>query len=170
MRGSLPDYARVVSVLQQLLKNKLGGTRGTKCIASGMPLVLTEEQELCFKNVKQLLLNSVKLYYPLANAVVCVFTDASDYGWSVVITQVVLWNDELRVEEQDHQALIFLSGCFKGSEFNWTVTEKEAFPIIVALEKADYILHREGRFRLYCDHLNLISILLRKNRQQGKRV
>jgi hypothetical protein len=145
-------------MLQQLLKDKLAGTSGTRRVAGGMPLVLSEEQESCLKNVKKLLIKSVKLHYVLANAVVCVFTDASDFGWSVVVTQVVEWNYGLKVEEQDHQALIFLSGCFRGSELNWTVTEKVAFPIIMALEKADYILHREGGFRLYCDHLNLISI------------
>jgi hypothetical protein len=103
-------------------------------------------------------LRSAKLYYAVATAVVCLFTDASDYGWSVVITQVVEWDYSLPVEKQEHQALIFLSGSFKGAEFNWTVTEKEAFPIIMALEKASFLLHRIGGFRLYCDHLNLIQI------------
>nr|CCA22052.1 AlNc14C142G7279 [Albugo laibachii Nc14] len=118
LRGSLPDYARVVRILQELLKVKLAGTPGTKRAARNMPSVLKQEQMDCFKMVKQLLMKSVKIHHLVDIAVVCLFTDASLYGWSVVITQVIDWDSALPVEKQAHQAIVFLSGCFSKAELN----------------------------------------------------
>ena len=159
LRGPLPDYARVVRILQELLKEKLAGTPGTKRVARNIvPRVSNQEQMDLFQMVNQLLMKSVKLHYLVETAVVCLFTDASLYGWSVVIAQVVEWDSALPVEKQAHQAIVFLSGCSSKAELNWTITEKEAFPIIMALEKADHILRRLNGFRMYCDHKNLIRI------------
>lgn len=51
---------------------------------------------------------------------------------SVVVTQVEEWESSLPVEKQ---AVIFLSGFFSKAELNWAVNEKEAFPLILALER-----------------------------------
>lgn len=51
---------------------------------------------------------------------------------SVVVTQVEEWDSSIPV---DKQAVIFLSGGFSKAELNWAVNEKEAFPLIVAVER-----------------------------------
>lgn len=51
-----------------------------------------------------------------------------------------------------------ISGTFYGSQINWSVIEKEAFPIATACDKLDYLLFRSKPFRLYCDHRNLIHV------------
>ncbi|GMF31903.1 unnamed protein product [Phytophthora fragariaefolia] len=43
---------------------------------------------------------------------------------------------------------------------NWTVIEKEAFPIVMACDKLDYLLQRPTPFRMYCDHRNLINVFV----------
>ncbi|KAE8953119.1 hypothetical protein PR001_g33011, partial [Phytophthora rubi] len=50
------------------------------------------------------------------------------------------------------------SGTFAGSQLNWTVIEKEAFPITHACDKLDYLLLRPQGFRIFCDHRNLIHV------------
>ena len=69
---------------------------------------------------------------------VCVFTDASDSGWSVIIMRAVKWDpDAFSPAAEQHEPLLFLSGTFKDAQRNWSAGEKEAFPIIAALDKAD---------------------------------
>ncbi|OWZ11615.1 hypothetical protein PHMEG_00015334 [Phytophthora megakarya] len=60
--------------------------------------------------------------------------------------------------EQQHRLIHCTSGTFTGSQCNWRVKEKEAFPIVVACDKLDYLLLRPKPFRIYCDHRNLIHI------------
>jgi hypothetical protein len=45
------------------------------------------------------------------------------------------------------------------SQLRWATVEKEAFPIIHALDKLDYFLKREDGFELFTDHRNLTYIL-----------
>ncbi|OWZ17017.1 hypothetical protein PHMEG_0009102 [Phytophthora megakarya] len=47
---------------------------------------------------------------------------------------------------------------FKHAEINWTVVEKEAFPIVKTCHDLDYFLLRPNGFRLYSDHANMAYI------------
>ena len=69
------------------------------------------------------------------------FTDASDIGWAVIITQVLEWDDSLRITEQQHELLHCISGTFSGAEINWSIIENEAFPIIEACTKLTYLYY-----------------------------
>ncbi|KAE8962456.1 hypothetical protein PR001_g29701 [Phytophthora rubi] len=51
-----------------------------------------------------------------------------------------------------------MGGSFTGSALNWSVIEKESFPIVHACEKLEYLLLRPQGFRLYCDHRNIIYL------------
>ncbi|POM74029.1 Hypothetical protein PHPALM_9063 [Phytophthora palmivora] len=62
------------------------------------------------------------------DAELCVFTDASLFGFSIVVTQEVTWQ------------------------------QGEAFPIVKACNDLEYLLLRPRGFRLFCDHANLIYI------------
>ena len=123
MRESLPDYARVVAPLQECLQRNLAGTRRTKRVANRISLELTAEELACFESVKQLLRTDVVMAHDDDASTVCLFTDASDYGRSVVITitKVPDWDaDVISPADQLHQPMLFLSGSFKGAELNWT--------------------------------------------------
>jgi RNase H-like domain found in reverse transcriptase/Reverse transcriptase (RNA-dependent DNA polymerase) len=160
MRGSIPDYARKVAPLTECLQQNLAGTKRTKRVAAKIALELNSSELECFNRMKIMLESAVLMAHDDdENAEVCVFTDASDYGWSVIVTRVKEWEDEMfKPGDHDHQPLVFLSGLFKDAQLNWTVGEKEAFPIIAALEKVDYLLIRSKPFRLFCDHSNLVDI------------
>ncbi|KAE8995113.1 hypothetical protein PR002_g19727 [Phytophthora rubi] len=91
-----------------------------------------------------MLASAATLAFPDDTATTCLFTDASDVGWAVIVTQVK--NYDIK------------SGTFAGSQLNWTVIEKEAFPITHACDKLDYLLLRPQGFRIFCDHRNLIHV------------
>ena len=77
----------------------------------------------------------------------------------MIITRVKNWDSgAFSPATQGHEPLLFLSGTFKEAQLNWTVGEKEAYPIVAALDKADFLLVRRKPFRLFCDHRNLVAV------------
>ena len=59
--------------------------------------------------------------------------------------------------EQRYGPLGFTGYSFKGSEFNWSIADKEAFAIVHTFPKLNYLF--VGKYRLYTDHSNLTTIL-----------
>ncbi|KAH9125348.1 hypothetical protein LEN26_009583 [Aphanomyces euteiches] len=88
----------------------------------------------------------------------CLFTDASDTGWSIIVTQVLGFDADVPIQDQQHQMLVCQSGMFTGAQLNWSVIEKEAYPIARASDKLNYLLMRPDGFRMYCDQENLIQV------------
>jgi hypothetical protein len=50
------------------------------------------------------------------------------------------------------------SGEFKNSEVNWRINEKEAYPLILALQEWEYVLLNPDGFDVYGDHLNIVKL------------
>ncbi|KAE8996878.1 hypothetical protein PR002_g19193 [Phytophthora rubi] len=160
MRDSIVDYARQVAPLQKRLDAALATTKRTRRAAAGIELHLTEEERCAFDKVKEMLATSATLDFPDDSVTTCLFSDASDTGWALIVTQVANFDPKRPATEQQHRLLHCMSGSFTGSQLNWTVTEKEALPIVIACEKLDYLLLRPKPFRMYCDHRNLIHMFV----------
>jgi hypothetical protein len=71
---------------------------------------------------------SCKLAFPEEDATPWMFTDASNTGWVVIITQVVNSKDGVTVEAQKHELIICRAGQFKKIQLNWSAIEKEGHP------------------------------------------
>ncbi len=158
LRDSLIDYARVFKPLQDKLDEALQGGKRNKKTASGIKLTFSDELIECYKQAKEVLATSATLSHPTDDGTMCLFTDASDSGWAVVLTQVQEWDSDKKVADQSHQLLHCMSGKYTGAQLNWSVIEKEAFPIVHACSKLDYLLLRPKGFKMYCDHRNLIHV------------
>eukprot|EP00644_Phytophthora_capsici_P018228 jgi/Phyca11/127371/e_gw1.68.177.1 len=128
MRSGLVDYAPVARPLQERLDSSLTGSKTAKRIAAGIKLNLTEAEVKCFNDVKDLLGNSAMLTFPDPAKQLCVLSDASDYGWGLVVTQVGQLQDDVPIHEQHHELLVCMLVCmgggFKGYAHNWSVIEK----------------------------------------------
>ncbi|KAH9082771.1 hypothetical protein LEN26_021162 [Aphanomyces euteiches] len=131
-----------IDPLQRCLTRALEGKSKKKRIASGIQIALTDDERQAFEAVKAKLRAAVELAHPLDDATICLFTDVSDTGWSIIVTQVLAFN----------------IGMFTGAQLNWSVIEKEAYPIARACDKLNYLLMRPDGFRMYCDHENLIQV------------
>ncbi|CAK4498363.1 unnamed protein product, partial [Aphanomyces euteiches] len=59
---------------------------------SGIQITLTDDERQAFDAVKAKLRTTVELAHPLDDATLCLFTDASDTGWSIIVTQVLAFN------------------------------------------------------------------------------
>jgi hypothetical protein len=117
-----------------------------------------DESNQCFERIKCLLSNQVKLSHFDEDKQVCLFTDASHEFYGVMLTQ----NDDLEcskpIWDQKHSPLAFLSGKFNNSQLNWSTTEKEADPIVLAMKKLRHFLYSSKEFRLFTDHRNLVFV------------
>ena len=161
MRSSIPNYAKVVEPLHNLMEeaySKAGGKRTKRAIRN---LSITAEwganHDDAFSTIIKQLAAAVKLSHPKSDFELCLFTDASDSHWSGILTQVPKDQRNKLIDEQDHEPLCFLSGAFKGSSRNWSVPEKEGFAIVESMCRVDYlVMGRE--VSVYTDHANLVQL------------
>jgi len=158
MRESIVGYAEAMQPLQEYLDSALKDKRKTKKAAASVGVELSQVERRAFDLMKDKLATSATLHHPSRSGTMCLFTDASDKGWSVMVTQVDEWQATRGAAEQNHRLLTCLSGSFSGAQVNWSVIEKEAFPIVTACDKLSYLLLRPEGFRMFCDHRNLIHV------------
>jgi len=149
MRESLIDYARISRPLQDALDAALSqASKHTKRVASGITVDLGATEKTAYDEMKKLLSTSMTQAFPRDGSTMCLLTDASDAVWSVLVTQVMQWQPNKEVHQQQHELLVCLSGRFTGSQCNYSIIEKEAYPIVCACDKLSYLLLRPGGFRL----------------------
>lgn len=135
LRDSMIDYARTVVPLTRKLEAVMVERGRRKGQLAGANLEWSSDEAVDYQRALSMIDNSSKLLFPDRAATVCMFTDASMGGWSVVVTQVMDWKEGLPVHEQQHELLICKGGLFKGAQLAWSMTEKEAYP------------HRQGVWR-----------------------
>ncbi|POM72870.1 Hypothetical protein PHPALM_10354 [Phytophthora palmivora] len=158
LRDSMIDFARTVAPLQEKLEHVMRERGRRKSQLSGAKLSWSDADKLAFQQTLEMVKRSCKLIFPDKGATVCLFSDASLTGYSIVITQVRRWQDGAPVEDQSHELLICRGGLFKNAQLNWSIVEKEGYPIVKACNDLDYMLEREKGFHIYCDHSNLIQL------------
>ncbi|GMF38278.1 unnamed protein product [Phytophthora fragariaefolia] len=162
LHESMPDFARVVAPLQDKLqaeRSKLGRRSRN---ALNVALQWTDVEEEAYERVIALIRDSALMTFPDDDCDVCLFVDASQEGYAIILTQVPEWNEELTVEEQDHRLIVCKGGVFRDSQLRWPIIDKEAYPIVKACQDLSYVLQRANGFRLFCDHSNLIYVFAPK--------
>ena len=127
-----------------------------------------EWTKICQQNfdlLKNALTTEPVLVYPDPNKPYVLFTDASKYAWSCVLTQEhthIMKDKEIKILHP----ITYQSGLFKGSQVNWATLTKEAHAIYMAVHKLDYYLV-DADITLHSDHLPLKKFL-QKNTLNSK--
>jgi len=123
--------------------------------SENVPFVWGEEQKIAFRRLKEVIVKDVMLVYPDPSKPYNITTDASDYAVSGVLSQT----DEATGLERP---IMFISKSLNDTQMRYTVTEKELYAIIHALEKfRPYIYGRQ--FHVYTDHRALIWLCGKRN-------
>ena len=89
-----------------------------------MPYEWTSECTKTFKMLKNLLIQEPILKYPDPTKPYTLYTDASNYAWSSVLTQE--YEHEIEGKINIYNPITYASGLFKGSQINWATLTKEA--------------------------------------------
>ncbi|OWZ02674.1 hypothetical protein PHMEG_00025722 [Phytophthora megakarya] len=98
MRVTIMDFARTMGLLHDKLEAVLQVCGRTKKLAAGVTLEWGAAEQDEFDGAKQLLSSSQLLYFRKDTAVIAVFSDASDLGWGLVVTQVDCWDSSVALE------------------------------------------------------------------------
>ena len=88
------------------------------------------------------------------------YTDASKYAWSCVLTQEYDYEIEGKIKQIYHP-ITYASGLCKGSQVYWATLTKEAYTIYMSGKKLDYYL-QDAEITLRSDHLPLKKFLEKK--------
>jgi hypothetical protein len=161
-RNSLPHFASLIKELQELL---LFCTRTKNtCKKSLLQSFLLkpywkEKHEIAMGKIKEALNYILTISFLLPGGKLCVFTDASENAWGILITQVMEWIKNKDIHCQDHRILGVASGIFTEKELIPAINEKEAFVVNESIERFSYLLKRPEGFTLFTDHFNLKTLL-----------
>lgn len=139
----IPSFAQIVQPLQTWLTDSLkNAKKRNKQTAKKIPLVRengwSKHQKDTVEILKKATTNSILLSHVNYEYVKCAHTDASDHHWSLVITQCHI--DELKKPRhlQKHEILAAISGSFTGSQLNWSMVDKEHYPMLKIIDY-DYL-------------------------------
>ncbi|CAM4512955.1 unnamed protein product [Caretta caretta] len=134
-RRFVPHYSQIAAPLTDLTKKKQPNA-----------VQWTGKCQKAFKKLKATLMSDPVLRAPDFDKPFLVTTDASERGVGAVLMQ--------KGPDQEFHPVVFLSKKLSERESNWSVTEKECYAIVYALEKLrPYVWGR--RFHLQTDHAAL---------------
>ncbi|OWZ03290.1 hypothetical protein PHMEG_00025009 [Phytophthora megakarya] len=156
LRESIVQFAQFAAPLQVKLEKTFDGHSRKKRYAQGLTLTWTSEEQTQYREFLDCVARSAGQALPSETATMCVTSDASDRGWSIIVSEVESWDDCKSVADQPHALLICKGGMFKGDQLHWSIAEKEGYPIFKTAYDFENLLHRSAGFKLFCDHTNLI--------------
>jgi len=116
IRSSITEYAMEVSPLQELMEEIMrstGSAKSSKLKSIQLKEIWKEEHSKCFESIKQIIAHSVTVAHPKDGYEVCLFTDASDFHWGVIVTQMPKEDLDLDVLVQRHEPLAFSQWNFQ---------------------------------------------------------
>ena len=122
------------------------------------PFEWTDKCQASFELFKEALIQEPILRFPDPNKPYTLYTDASKYAWSCVLTQYTHDIDGKQIVM--NHPITYVSGLFKGSQLNWAALTKEAYAIYRSIKKLTYYLE-DAEITLRSDHLPLKRFLQR---------
>ena len=146
-RKFIPKFSDVARPLTNLTKKDV-------------PCEWTPECTKTFEMLKNLLIQEPILKYPDPGKPYTLYTDASKYAWSCVLTQEYDYDIEGKIKQIYHP-ITYASGLFKGSQMNWATLTKETYAIYMSVKKLDYYC-QDAEITLRSDHLPLKKFLEKK--------
>ena len=117
-RKFIPRFADISRVLTHLTKKDV-------------EFKWTPECENCFQILKEFLQQAPILRYPDPQASYTLYTDASEYAYTGILTQ--------NNNGTDHP-ITYVSGLFRGSQLNWATLKKEAYAIYMSVKKLSFYI------------------------------
>ena len=139
-RKFVPRFADISRVLTHLTKKDVA-------------FKWTPECKKCFQILKEFLKQAPILRYPDPQASYTLYTDASKYAYTGILTQ---HNDGV------DNPITYVNGLFCGSQLNWATLTKEAYAIYMSVKKLSFYIDT-AKITVRSDHLPLKKFLEKNN-------
>ena len=123
------------------------------------PFEWSDKCQTSFELLKEALIKEPILRFPDPNKPYTLYTDASKYAWSCVLTQQYPHDIDNKQVVVNHP-ITYISSLFKGSQLNWVALTKEAYAIYMSIKKLTYYLE-DAEITLRSEHLPLKRFLQR---------
>jgi hypothetical protein len=127
--------------------------------------IWTEQCQSAFEFLKDQLIQAPILKYPDPEKPYVLYTDASKYAWSAVLTQAYKYVEETVRKREVHHPITYVSGLSRGAQLNWATLTKEAFAIYMSVRKLTFFI-TDADITIYTDHLPLKRFLERKTQNE----
>ena len=135
-RDMIPHYSDVVSPLTEL--------------TGKVPFEWNSRRQQSFDTLMTHIRNDVFIHGYDPNLPTLLETDASNLAYGGVVSQLV---------NGKHYPILMFSHKFKDNEKEWTVSEKELYAIIYAMDKYSHFLQNKHPLKIYSDHRNLARFM-----------
>ena len=132
----IKDFATIAHLLNALLHK-------------GTPFLWTNECQTAFETLRQAVISAPVLSYPDYSKPFILYTDASDYGIGAAIHQIG--------DDGKEHPISYAARTLRGSEVNWTTTEKECLAVVWGTLKFRHYLDNGLNFTIYTDHQALVT-------------
>ena len=132
-RGYVKDYSKIAYPLNKLLKKDIR-------------LKWTDECDAAFKFLKEALTSPPILAFPNLNKSFRIAVDASNFAIGYILSQIN--DDNLEV------VIAYGGRSLRGTELNWSVTEKEGLALVEAVKTYHPYLANTS-FEVFTDHISL---------------
>ena len=163
VRTGIPNFTTTIRLLQDCLERVYAAASGKRTRQAADRILLSSigwslAETMSFDACRKSLASQVTLAHRDEKKRLSIYTDASDFAWSGIATQVPLADLTLPAAEQRHEPLAFLSGRFNLTQLGWSTIEKEAFAAIATIERLHWIAATSAGFDLHTDHNNLVFL------------
>ncbi len=161
-KGVLQDFLQKIFMIKtpkSTSKNKPAGQK--KRYLAGVKLIdfgWSQREQEAFEKCKQIIHKAIRLAVPDPTQELCLFTDASSFGCSIIVTQSPAEELLKPLREQQHAIVFLTTHKWTEAESRWHVSSQEAYPVIFALKRLDY-LFAGRKLNIFMDHRNLEYIL-----------
>lgn len=147
-RRFVPSFSSIAGPLNQL----------TSASKKAPPFVWSKEAEEAFNKLKECLISAPILTCPHYDMPFEVHTDASDYGVGGLLTQTV---------DGVERPVAYMSKALSPAERNYSITEREALAVLIAIEHWRCYLDNGKKFVVYTDH-SALKWFLNLNNPTGR--
>lgn len=139
MRAAIPEFSSIIRPLESLLDDVYADIGKRTLLAAGRVFLRSAawnaDHDDVFRQCEISLENQITLPHVDPQERLSVCTDASDFIWPGVVTQIPMEDNSLPSVEQRHEPIAFLPGHFGGSSLRWSIIEKEACAIMVTIDR-----------------------------------
>eukprot|EP00924_Labyrinthula_sp_SR-Ha-C_P008557 augustus_masked-scaffold_32-processed-gene-3.36-mRNA-1 protein AED:1.00 eAED:1.00 QI:0/-1/0/0/-1/1/1/0/1737 len=156
---TIPGFSRMRKIV--LGSHKIGG-KMRNLEKKKLKIIWDEEMEMAYTEmieaIKRSMECSIGYYDPEQN--IYLFTDASEFFYSLFITQSAEAVDVYDPFKSNFRVIAINSGGFTGSQIKWHISCKELFPVLMAIKKYHFYLRFNAKEKiLFTDHKNVVNII-----------
>ena len=126
----------------------------TKLTRHNITFDWTQQCQKLFNHLCKLLMEYPILHYPDLTHSYILYTDASEIGWSQILSQE---HTDDKGKSKNHP-ICYLSGQFRGRQLNWAVLTKEAYAIYMSVKTLSFYT-TDADVTIRSDHLPLKKAL-----------